>query len=229
MFGTDLVRRAIAEWEFFGKDEGSGDHKAKSKQKETVEPYSSRIGDYWMSISDSDYDSLVNGFAGGKGKLDGTITALPWSAAFISYCMQVAGAGAEFPYAPGHATWIVLAIRNKQKDNLDAPLVGYEPGDLPVALGDLVGVSRQKGVTYANAVEKGWFTAHTDIVVEVDTAGGKFYTIGGNVGQSVSRKTFPLDEDGGIAHNAGLMVHIKNSITGKLDTSAFTHKVVAFG
>jgi hypothetical protein len=229
-FAIELVARTKAEWEFFGKDEGSSDHKVSGTAKETVDPYASRVGDYWLSISEGDYKSLVHSFAKTKGKLDGTIRDLPWSAAFISYCMQVAGAGTEFPYAPGHATWIVQAIKAKEKGKLSAPLVGYKPGEIVVALGDLVGNTREAGVTYANAVAKGWFISHTDIVVEIDTAGGKFHTIGGNVGQSVSRKTFALKPSGEIASGSGLLVHIQNQITGvtKISAAAAT-KTVAVG
>lgn len=230
MFTTDLVAKALAEWEFFGRDDGTDDHKVAGKAKEAVEPYASRVGDYWLSISVNDYKQLVHGFAPKLGKLDGTIRELPWSAAFISYCMQMAGAGTEFPYAPGHATWIVQAIKAKEKGKLSAPLVGHKPGDIVVALGDLVGNTRESGVTYANAVAKGWFISHTDIVVEVDTAGGKFYTIGGNVGQSVSRKTFDLKPSGEIASGSGLLVHIQNQITGITKISAAAAaKTVAVG
>ena len=123
-------------------------------------------------------------------------------------------AGTEFPYAPGHATWIVQAIKAKEKGKLTAPLVGYEPGEIVVALGDLVGNSRQAGVTIGNAVAAGWFKSHTDIVVEVDTAGGRFHTIGGNVGQSRVEKDLALKPSGEIASGSGLMVHIQNQITG---------------
>lgn len=220
MFTTDLVAKAVAEWELFGRDEGSADHTVAGVGKEAVEPYASRVGDYWLSISVNDYKKLVHDFAPKLGKLDGTVRDIAWSAAFISYCMQTAGAGTEFPYAPGHATWIVQAIKAKEKGKLTAPLVGYKPGEIVVALGDLVGNSRQPGVNYDNAVEEGWFKSHTDIVVEVDTAGGRFHTIGGNVGQSVSRKTFPLKASGEIGGKSGLMVHIQNNITGITKISA---------
>lgn len=224
MFRDHLVNRATAEWEYFGKDKGDDDHQIKIKgistDKETAEPFATRVGDYWLSIDAKDYANLVENFAKKKGKLDGTVRKLPWSAAFISYCMQMAGAGTEFPYAPGHATWIVKSIKNKTAKKTSAPLVGYRPGEEVVKIGDLVGNTRKKGVTYDNAVATGWFISHTDIVVEVDTAAKLFRTIGGNVGQSVSQKTFNLDKDGKIASGSGLLVHIRNNITGETKISA---------
>ena len=195
-FREELVRKAIEQWEWFGKDEGRNDKyigpdgKTTAKKttgsktnprKETVEPYASRIADYWLAIPSKDYDRLVKLFAKSKGKLDGTVN-IAWSASFISYCMQVAGAGPAFPYAPGHATWMVKSIKNKKAGKLKADLVGYKPGEIPLQVGDLIGKPREAGVTYDNAVAKGWFESHSDIVVKIDAAAKTAHVIGGNVG-----------------------------------------------
>ena len=228
-FRDELIAKAIEQWKWFGQDEGHGDKfvdpsgktttakKTGGKpnpRKETVEPYASRIADYWLAIPSKDYDTLVKKFAKAKGKLDGTVD-LAWSAAFISYCMQMAGAGAAFPYAPGHATWIVQSIKNKKAKKLKAALVGYEPGEIAVEPGDLVGRSRQDGVTYDNAVATGWFISHTDILVEVDKAKKVAYAIGGNVGQSVSKTKVKIGADGKMSDSKGWMVHIQNNIVNK--------------
>ena len=222
MFGKAVAERAIMEWTMFGRDEGDSDHTHGGEAKEKVEPFSSRIADYWLSISEKDYDRLVDAFAPKNGKLDGTVRALPWSAAFVSYCMQIAGAGNEFPYSSGHATWIVQAIKNKRAKKLNAPLVGYRPGEVEIKLGDIVGAPRgaDKNLKYDDAVGKGWFLSHTDIVTEIDKTSGHFYTLGGNVGQSVSRKTYKVDKDGTVSAGSGLMVHIQNNITGTTAISA---------
>lgn len=129
-FDNDLVAKANAEWIAFGRDTGRKDHTVKVNgqdvAKETVEPYASRVGDFWLAVPSSDYNYLVAKYAKGKGKLDGTVTAAPWSAAFISYCMQGAGAGDAFPYSAGHSTWIVRAIKACLDGRTDAPLVGYK-------------------------------------------------------------------------------------------------------
>lgn len=221
-----LVARAIEQWEWFGKDEGRADkyigpdgktttnkqtNGKANPRKETVEPYSSRVADHWLAISSKDYDNLVKKFAKEKGKLDGTVD-LAWSAAFISYCMQMAGAGTAFPYAPGHATWMIKAIKNKADKKLKAALVGYKPGEIALTVGDLIGKPREAGVTYDNAVAKGWFVSHSDIVVEVDPAKKVAYVIGGNVGQSVSKAKVKITADGKLNDDGGWIVHIQNNI-----------------
>lgn len=206
-----LVAEVVKQWKWFGEDEGTGNKTIKGKRKETVEPYSSRVADYWLAIGSTEYDRLVRAFAKNTGRLDGTIN-LAWSAAFISYCMQMGGAGTAFPYAPGHATWIVKSIANKQNGRLNAALVGYKPGEIPLSVGDLIGKPRVSGVTYGNAVSKGWFESHSDIVVEVNTAKRSAFVIGGNVGQSVSRVKVAITADGKLNDSAGWIVHIQNNI-----------------
>ena len=225
-FREDLTATAVAQWEWFGKDTKRGDHfilpdgkttsapsthgKA-NPRKETVEPYASRIADYWLAIGSADYNRLVKQYAPHKGRLDGTVD-IAWSAAFISYCMQMAGAGASFPYAGGHAVWMTKSIANRAAGKLNAPLVGYRPGELPLTPGDLIGRPRQAGVTYDNAVAKGWFVSHSDIVVEVDPARRLAFTIGGNVGQTVSRAQVSVNAAGALDDDGGWIVHIQNNI-----------------
>lgn len=227
-FRDALISAAAAQWTWFGKDTGRDDHYVDAagkttgakktggvanRLKETVEPYSSRVADYWLAINSADYNKLVRDHAKAKGKLDGTID-LAWSAAFISYCMQMAGAGAAFPYAPGHATWIVKSIANRQAGKLRAALVGYKPGEIALQPGDLIGRPRETGITYANAVAKGWFIAHTDIVVDLDRAAGIAHVIGGNVGQTVSKSEVAISANGGLVATDRWFVHIQNNIPG---------------
>jgi hypothetical protein len=212
-FRDDLVARAIEQWTWFGKDEGREDKFIGPARKETVEPFSSRVADYWLAVPTKEYDDLLKGNAAAKahGKLDGTIN-LAWSAAFISYCMQMAGAGSQFPYSAGHVKWMVQSIKAKTADKLTAPLVGYKTGKIPLEPGDLIARPRQSGITYANAVAKGWFKSHSDIVVEVDKPNRVAYVIGGNVGQSVSKAEVTITADGKLNDPDGWMVHIQNNI-----------------
>jgi hypothetical protein len=233
-FREELIARAQEQWKWFGRDEGRNDKfigpdgktttkktsggKA-NRRKETVAPFSGRVADYWLAIPSKEYDDLVKKFAKAKGKLDGTVD-LAWSAAFISYCMQMAGAGAAFPYAAGHATWMVLSIKNKSAGKLKASLVGFRPGEIPLEPGDLVAKARQAGVTYDNAVKTGWFISHSDIVVEVDRKKKVAYVIGGNVGQSVSKSKVTITSDGMLNDPDGWMVHIQNNIAIKTTSVA---------
>jgi hypothetical protein len=218
-FQDELVARTIAEWVRFGRDEGES---AKTVTvgnadvpKEAALPFSDRIADYWLSIPSSQYDRLVKEFAPQKGRLDGTVRDLPWSAAFISFLMQSAGAGETFPYSAAHATWIVRGIRNRRANRLTAPLVCFRPGERPVLPGDLVGFFSDRGVDYDNAPEvlaaRKSFRSHTDIVTEVDLAAGTAFAVGGNVGNSVSRVRVALDGAGRIAGGRWAF-HIRNGI-----------------
>lgn len=219
----DVIDR---EWTWFGKDSGRKDHYIgpdgktthsaetggkKNPRKETVEPYSSRVGEYWLAIPTEQYKKLVKDYAKDKGKLDGTV-GLAWSAAFISFCFKMAGAHTSFPYASGHVTWIVKAIRNRKQGKLKAALVGYRPGEKELRPGDLIGRPRQKGITYDNAPKKGWFKSHSDIIVEVNKKKRRAYVIGGNVGQSVSRVFVSITADGKLNDKGGWIVHIRNNI-----------------
>ncbi|OQP85673.1 hypothetical protein BTR14_14495 [Rhizobium rhizosphaerae] len=207
---------AFKEWEFFGKDEQGSDHFVHGAPKETVEPYASRIGDYWLSIPSDDYDQKVKQYAPKLGKLDGTIRVLPWSAAFISYVMQSAGAGHAFPYSSGHYTWIRKAIENAAAQKHFAPLVGYPLSSYPLQVGDLIGGPRGEysKLHYEDVLKTGWFKSHSDLIVEIDREKRKAYAIGGNVGQSVARTEVDLDADGKLADGKRpWFVHIRNNIT----------------
>lgn len=225
-FQDDLAAIALEEWEWFGKDVGDADRLIGGKHKEAVEPYASRVGDYWLSIPSSSYDRLVKAYAKTLGKLDGTVTKLPWSAAFISYCFNMAGAGPQFPYSSGHATWINKAINNRRAKKMGASLVGFRSGETAVAIGDVFGRARLGlGVAFDNAPDfvkpggdpvkdKGWYESHSDIVVEIDNAKRKAYLIGGNVGQSVAKVEIDLDANGHAVPGTGrYFVHIKNQIS----------------
>jgi hypothetical protein len=225
-FQDELIARALEQWERFGRDDGREDkfidpagnttknettNGVPNKRKETVEPYASRVANYWLAIPSNQYNDLVRKYAKARGRLDGTID-LAWSAAFISYCMQMAGAGANFPYSSGHATWMILSIKNRRGGRLKAALVGYRPGEIPLRPGDLIARPREAGVTYDNAVAKGWFVSHSDIVVEIDTENKVAYVVGGNVGQSVSKAKVTIDSNGKLNDPDGWIVHIQNNI-----------------
>lgn len=223
---TQLLAIATAEWNRFGDDVGEeerfirpdgstttskGPTASPFRRKETVEPYNSRIADYWLAISSAEYAKHVASHAKAKGRLDGTV-ALPWSAAFVSYCMQMAGAGKAFPFSGSHVAWIARSIANRSKGKTTAPLVGYEPAEVELRLGDLVGRTNHPGVTYATAAEFGWFRSHTDIVVEIDRTARIARMIGGNVGHSVSRFDVAITAEGRLANPASWLVHIQNNI-----------------
>jgi hypothetical protein len=121
--------------------------------------------------------------------------AHPWSAAFISYVMRMAGAGDRFQYAAAHAIYIRWAIQNRllKRDN---PFKAYRINEVAPQPGDLVGKARSSsGANYDNIQQPNAFPAtHCDIVTEVQK--NQLVTIGGNVGDSVSKTLVPIDHSG---------------------------------
>jgi len=119
----------------------------------------------------------------------------PWSAAFISWVMRQAGAGGTFRYSSSHSTYIAAAKQNRlQKSN--NPFKAYRPSEVRVELGDVVCKARDgSGASYDN-IRPGMKT-HCDIVIAV--ARGRATVVGGNVNDSVTRRSLPLDAKGRLA------------------------------
>lgn len=180
-FVDRLLKVCETEWMFFGQSSIRTDGKTTVGMREYDDGAWQHIGDYWR-------------FIGGPYKhLTGKDRGTPWSAAFISWCMNEAKAGAKFPYSPGHATYINAAIRNVGLPA--APLIAHSPKTYALKPGDLIGYWRgDKAITLANALQVGWYQSHTDIVVEVGK--GFARTVGGNVMHSVTKRTVNLGAAG---------------------------------
>lgn len=220
-FRERLVQVALDEWAFFDRDLEGQVPKVEVKgpsgnrslvHKERAQPYCDRIAIYWLAIPKNQYQKLSQDHAGG-GRLDGT-TKLAWSAAFISFCMKKAGADAEFPYSSGHVAWIRKAIKNRVAEKTAAPIVGYRFGEKTLQAGDLIGCWRTNELTYEQAGSKTWYESHTDLVVSVDRQKREALVIGGNVSQSVARKSIWLTADGRPVPASPWVVHIVNNIKG---------------
>lgn len=196
-FKQRLIATAEREWRYFGGSTRSLDEAWQIVGGRAVEPFKSRVGDYWRAVGRPDWD-------GGTDE--------PWSAAFISWCFAIAGAGGLFSPDETHSVYMDRIRRN---DGMSEALVLRPPGAATVAPGDLIWNSRQPRpsypypgypLTYEEAMallDKGmFFASHTDIVVSVGE--GECDSIGGNVsnfeaGGSVVRSTWRLDEDGRLA------------------------------
>lgn len=92
--------------------------------------------------------------------------------------------------------------------------MGFRLGETALQPGDLVGRPRgnDAGLTYEEAATKGFFTSHTDIVVEIDSGKKVARVIGGNVGQSVSKSEVSITTEGKLNDPDGWFVHIRNNI-----------------
>ncbi|WP_413167946.1 DUF2272 domain-containing protein [Capilliphycus salinus ALCB114379] len=165
----DVVSIAIEEWEFFDRGE----------LKEDEEGGWQRVAEYWDSVEEYYHD------------LTGKDTDVPWSAAFTSWVMKEAGAGDEFNYSASHSNYITDAIENKKENDTDAAFIGHRLSEYSPQPGDLVGRARQSGVGYDTPPT---YQSHADIVVE--TRPGEIDVIGGNVSDSVTLKTLPVDSEG---------------------------------
>jgi len=123
---------------------------------------------------------------GWEDKSDRTKIKEAWSAAFISYVMEKAGAGKDFKKSPSHSTYIRDSIKNRKENNSN-PFKAYRLNEKQVEVGDLVCYSRQSGVDYDTTSR---YKSHCDIVVNIDN--NKADVIGGNVGNTVGKKTVNL-------------------------------------
>lgn len=171
------------EWDFFGESVIRLDGTSNVGKKEYEDGAWQRVGDYWKFIG------------GGFQHLTGKDRGTPWSAAFVSWCFNEAGAGTSFPSSASHSKYINQAIKNVTTGIANASLVAHPLKDYKVKIGDLIGYWRgNQKITVENATAIGWYQSHTDIVVEVGN--GVAYTIGGNVMHSVTKRAVKLGSKG---------------------------------
>lgn len=131
-------------------------------------------------------------------------TNYPWSAAFISWVMRMAGVGSAFKYSAGHAVYIHAAKQNRLQ-NSSNPIKAYRVNELRPQPGDLVCKSRAgSGATY-DTIQPGMAT-HCDIVTEVRP--GQLTTVGGNVSDSVKR-TMVSTDSAGFVNQSGYFAVVK--------------------
>lgn len=195
-FANRLRDGAIAEWKFFGDQTfnlaGAKTHPGHREDEARLpagsgENWFARVGTYWREGVDN-------------SSLDGRNTGHPWSAAFISYVVKKAGAGATFRYSARHSVYISKAIRDKNDQAQNVAYWCFRLNDCKPKVGDIVCWSRQHGVDYDHQFG-GQYDGHCDIVVEVGP--GQVTVIGGNVGQSVTQRPLALDATGNLLPRSG--------------------------
>lgn len=124
--------------------------------------------------------------------------SVPWSAAFVSWCVKQAGATAsEFKFADGHSKFVYKAIQ----DALNGPGVfhGLDISVYAPNIGDIIQNNRGGlSFDYAYARTHKNYQSHSAIVVETgqDTDGHYALTIGGNEGNSIRRTVVRLNLQG---------------------------------
>lgn len=176
---------ANEEWNFFGNQEIDINGKLiRRGRTETDEGFWQRVGMYWMD---------------GTGKnLTGKNDDYPWSAAFISFVLRKAGAGDRFRYSAQHSVYIRQAVRARERSDTKYGYWGFGLSDAPLKVGDLVCYARQPGISINTQSSN--YKSHADLVVEVSS--GKALVIGGNVGNSVTRRAVKLNSSGHLVDKA---------------------------
>ncbi|GLR67985.1 hypothetical protein GCM10010909_26660 [Acidocella aquatica] len=205
---TDAVAVAMDEWRLWGSrvdDSGGADYvKTDATMAERQPGLWERVGEYWWEgMNASAYDAAYTGKHDARGQVfppaeDATYA---WSAAFISYVMRIAGAGAAFPYAPDHATYINYAARAAQGGVKHPLLIAENPASYAPRLGDLVCFPREGAsqLQFQDLPTGKNFPAHCSIVV----AGGveRLSVIGGNVDDAVTMEHLSTNATGELSGN----------------------------
>ncbi|MCU0525849.1 MAG: DUF2272 domain-containing protein [Elainella sp. Prado103] len=174
-FRQRLKQIAEQEWEFFGR----------GSKKETQEGFYQRVGQYWQEGVNLNLDGRSVNKKGNR---------IPWSAAFISWLMKKAGAGDRFKRSASHSVYIRDAIQKRKTNDNRAGFKGYRLNEVTPQVGDLVCASRGEDAGKVGYDTTRSYESHCDIVVA--TKPGKIEVIGGNVSDSVSKKTLKTDAQG---------------------------------
>lgn len=200
-----VVKAATNEWNFFGNRTTKTNTRTKSNGVPIIVKEGRKEGDegIWQRISF--YWENSNTGSSGKSRKEVMKDENPWSAIFVSFVMNRAGAGNQFKYSFAHRDYIRDAIGNRNAGKRTAPFVGYRLDEYAPTTGDLVCAGRGEDeykVTYdnvltykttrirSNVVKLGNWAAHCDIVVA--TRAREVDVIGGNIGDSVTKHTINL-------------------------------------
>jgi hypothetical protein len=121
-----------------------------------------------------------------------------WSAVFVSWCLQKAGATPDdFLFERAHGRFVHWAIRNAEREEglfHGLPITEHPPG-----VGDIIQNNRSgHRFDFAFARTHSKYESHSAIVVETgqDPSGLYLLTVGGNEGNSVGMKEVRLTNSG---------------------------------
>jgi hypothetical protein len=203
---SEAVAIALREWRAWGQlvDDDPPDTRPPPPPEEKPERMAGmweRVGEYWWLGQNPDRPE--SGWTGRHDQEGTTFSAdtdenYAWSAAFISYVMRMAGAGARFPYSPSHSTYINIA-RQMSLGQTQGWAVWAEPIDTAVPQpGDLIcyGRHNSRSLRFTDLPAPP-FPGHCDIVVSV--APDALTTLGGNVDDAVTMRHVPVTQTGTLA------------------------------
>jgi hypothetical protein len=179
----------LEEWNYFGEQEVIIKDDRESIPRVGVWEdddvlHSERIKRYWQTA--------------GKYGLSGYDCHQPWSAAFISWVMAVAGINEdEFPYASAH--WVYLSRFLGNRGSEIASFVPRTIVEYPPKPGDLICASRDVNINvYPDFLPESSQIANAKLHCDIVTAvkGKTLEAIGGNVRNSVSKSVLQLTPQG---------------------------------
>jgi hypothetical protein len=169
-----------------------------------------RVGEYWwLGLNAGSPETIWTGKHDGNGVVfdPDSDSDYAWSAAFVSYVMRIAGAGARFPYSGDHADYINAARRQSLGQTAKWLVAAERAENYSPRPGDLVcfGRGAAKGLRFEDLPTPTLFTSHCDIVVDTSVA-GRIAVIGGNVEDSVTMNYVPVTADGRLATPEGVVL-----------------------
>lgn len=180
-FADRIQRIATEQWQFFGRQTYDiNGHKDHAGHTEGENGWYQRVGQFWLEGTNTH-------------GVDGRNHESYWSATFISWIMRRAGAGSRFRYSIKHSVFIAQGIRDFLQKRDAASYWTERLADARPAIGDIVCWAREGGVDYDHQ-KGGDYAGHSDVIVEVGPE--QVWIIGGNVGNSVTRRPLRLDESG---------------------------------
>jgi hypothetical protein len=202
---VQAVAIAEQEWRLFGQRVDDDPPQVHSDAETNDKPqrlpgFWQRIGEYWwLGQNAGRRESTWTGMHDETGQAFDIDRAdyYAWSAAFISYVMRTAGAGARFPYAPSHYVYINIAKEMKLSRASGWVVIAERVDEYAPVPGDLICFWRgRRRLTYERLPARG-FAAHCDMVVHRDKE--QISVIGGNVDAAVTMKHVPVTMDGRLA------------------------------
>ena len=209
-----VVAIALREWRLFGSpvdDSPPGSYRPATPddKPERQQGLWQRVGEYWwLAMNPGAPESAWTGRHDASGVVfpaseDGRYA---WSAAFVSYVMRIAGAGARFPYSASHSDYINLAKQMRLGQTTNWLVVAEAPEAYAPQPGDLICLGRgtARDLRYDD-LPAGHFPGHCDIVVDV-SAPDAISVVGGNVDDAVTLKHVPVTPDGRLAATDGRVI-----------------------
>jgi hypothetical protein len=210
---AEAIAIAEQEWRLFGQRvDDDPPHRVGSADEAGNDPERSpglweRIGEYWWLGQDAERrESAWTGMHDETGQefSESRDHNYSWSAAFISYVMRTAGAGARFPYAPSHYVYINAAKEMKLGRTSGWIMVAERVDEYAPVPGDLICFSRERHALKYEMLPRHQFAGHCDIVVSRDKL--QISVIGGNVDHAVTLKHVPVTPDGLLAAPGGTVL-----------------------